>query len=96
MLQSDYGLSGVQNADHSNVFGFVNFSDPTSAVSAREALHEKIVDGCKLYVDRAQSRDERKQLLDRQQLQERSAASPHRAGVFQIASFACTSLIWLV
>eukprot|EP01025_Chloroclados_australasicus_P061321 TRINITY_DN80521_c0_g1_i4.p2 TRINITY_DN80521_c0_g1~~TRINITY_DN80521_c0_g1_i4.p2 ORF type:complete len:541 (-),score=114.94 TRINITY_DN80521_c0_g1_i4:157-1779(-) len=44
-------------------YGFVNFETHEAAVKAKEAMNDKEVDGSKLYVDRAQKKAERDELL---------------------------------
>lgn len=53
-------------------FAFVNFESHEAAAAACDALHEKEVDGSKLYVDRAQTKAERQGILQRRHEQKRS------------------------
>lgn len=45
-------------------FGFINFKDTESAIAATKEMHEKEIDGAVLYVQRAQTRAERKKFLE--------------------------------
>lgn len=53
-------------------FAFVNFETHEAAAAACQGLHEKEVDGSKLYVDRAQTKAERQDILQRRHEQKRS------------------------
>lgn len=53
-------------------FAFVNFESHEAAAAACKALHEKEVEGGKLYVDRAQTKAERQGILQRRHEQKRS------------------------
>lgn len=46
-------------------FGFVNFADTDAAAAAKDALHDKDLEGKKLFVDRAQKKGERENMLAR-------------------------------
>lgn len=54
-----------QPEDSSKFFAFVDFETHEAAVAACTALHEKEIEGCKLYVDRAQTKTERQGILQR-------------------------------
>jgi RNA recognition motif-containing protein len=49
----------VQDQKTSKMFGFVNFETAEAAAAAKEAMHDKEIDGRKLFVDRAQTKTER-------------------------------------
>lgn len=53
-------------------FAFVDFESHEAALAACKALHEKEVEGCKLYVDRAQTKAERQNILQRRFEQKRT------------------------
>eukprot|EP00892_Ulva_mutabilis_P010588 jgi/Ulvmu1/7901/UM004_0133.1 len=51
--------------DTGNCFVFVDFATHNAAAAACDALHEKYMDGRKLYVARAQTKEERQEVLQR-------------------------------
>jgi polyadenylate-binding protein len=61
-------------------FGFVNFETASAAAAAKDALHDKEIDGRKLFVDRAQTKAERQDLLKRRYEQKRSALAQEWEG----------------
>lgn len=61
-------------------FAFVNFETHEAAAAACQGLHEKEVDGSKLYVDRAQTKAERQNILQRRHEQKRSHMAQQMEG----------------
>lgn len=64
----------------SKCFAFVDYDSHESAVAACQALHEKEMEGCKLYVARAQTKAERQGILQRKFEQQRSQMSQQMEG----------------
>eukprot|EP00803_Ostreobium_quekettii_P005470 evm.model.scf_2620EXC.1 EVM.evm.TU.scf_2620EXC.1 scf_2620EXC:16544-18085(+) len=55
----------------SQAFGFVDFEKPECAIRAIEGMHGRAVDGKRLYVARAQKKEERKQALRQKYMAEK-------------------------
>ena len=70
----------LQDSKSDRPFGFVNYEDHEAAAAAKEALHEKEMEGRKLYVDRAQTKAERSDLLKRRYEQRRTAMAQELQG----------------
>lgn len=70
----------IQDPRTGRYFGFVNFETAEAAAAAKDNLHEKEIDGHKLYVDRAQTKTERSDLLARRYEQRRNALAQQWEG----------------
>lgn len=65
-------MQASPDEESAQYFAFVNFDKHEAAAAACKALHEKEIEGCKLYVDRAQTKAERQGILQRRHEQKRS------------------------
>ena len=70
----------LQDNKTDRYFGFVNFETAEAAVAAKEKLHDSELDGSKLFVDRAQTKAERSDMLKRRYEQKRSALAQEWEG----------------
>lgn len=70
----------MQDNKTDRYFGFVNFETAEAAVTAKEKLHDQEMDGSKLFVDRAQTKAERSDMLKRRYEQKRSALAQEWEG----------------
>jgi RNA recognition motif-containing protein len=70
----------VQDQKTERNFGFVNFETAEAAGAAKEAMHDKEIEGRKLFVDRAQTKMERSDLLKRRYEQRRTALAQQWEG----------------
>eukprot|EP00210_Caulerpa_lentillifera_P002136 g2050.t1 len=78
-LKEDGGVKG---------FGFVNFDDPSCAKTAVNEMHDKELDGVMLYVQRAQTKAERRKLLeDKHREQRRQREKEYKGRNLYIKNF---------
>eukprot|EP00892_Ulva_mutabilis_P010582 jgi/Ulvmu1/7897/UM004_0129.1 len=73
-------IKASPNAENSKLFAFVNFEKHKDAEAACKALHQKEVEGCKLYVDRAQTKAERHGILQSRYEKKRSQMAQQMEG----------------
>jgi polyadenylate-binding protein len=70
----------VQDTNSERFFGFINFETAEGASKACTAMHGKEVEGCKLYVDRAQSKAERQDILKKRYEAQRAQVAREAEG----------------
>jgi polyadenylate-binding protein len=70
----------VQDESSGKYFAFVNFDSHEAAQAACKEMHDKELDGCKLYVDRAQTKAERQSILQRRYEQKRTQMAHQMEG----------------
>ena len=70
----------MQDDSSTKYFAFVNFDTHEAAQEAVKQMHEKELDGSKLYVDRAQTKAERQSILQRRYEQKRTQMAQQMEG----------------
>ena len=70
----------VQDDSTGKYFAFVNFDTHEAAQKAVKEMHEKELEGSKLYVNRAQTKAERQSILQRRYEQKRSQMAQQMEG----------------